>query len=172
MDYFVFSRLVVCMCFTSPEGNMEENTLISHRFQWDCSITYSEMFLIHAKARGEPGWIFLVLHSSSLASQCFCSFLSSQASATTISSKALMNHRFFCIISKIFVLKFLAWSSLCVCSYSAWLSNTHLLLLSDKDGEILVRTMMKIRKKKSWHVRMMDLEKSRTAIKKKNKKKI
>lgn len=40
-----------------------------------------------------------------------------------------------------------------------------------KTVRCLVRVMMKIRKKKSWHVRMMDLEKARTAIKKKKKKK-
>lgn len=39
-----------------------------------------------------------------------------------------------------------------------------------KTVRCLVRMMMKIRKKKSWHVRMMDLEKARTAIKKKKKK--
>lgn len=169
--YFVFSRLVVYMCFTSPEDNMEENTLISHRFQWDCSITYSEMFLIYTKARGEPGWIFYdVLHCSSLASQCFCSFLSSQASATRISSKALMNHVFFTLYPRfssssfwldplclhVLILPYCLAHSCCICL--------------TKTVRCLVRTMMKIKKKKSQHVRMMDLEKARTAIKKKKKK--
>lgn len=94
---FFFFPVLVYMCFTSPGDNMEENKLISCRFQWDCSITCSEMSLICAKARHEPGWIFKVLHCSSSASQCFCSFLSSQASATSISSKSLMNHAFFAL---------------------------------------------------------------------------
>lgn len=32
MEYFGFSRLVIYMCFTSPEDNMEKNTLIHTDF--------------------------------------------------------------------------------------------------------------------------------------------
>lgn len=169
--WFFFSEPVY-MCFTSPGDNMEENKLISCRFQWDCSITCSEMSLIRAKARHEPGWIFKVLHCSSSASQCFCSFLSSQTSATSISLKSLMNHAFFALYPRFSPTSFLTWSSLYAYFYLTLLFNMLLLLLSDKGYKTLSQNDEKIRNKKPWHVKIMDLWKFRPAIIKKKKRKI
>lgn len=106
-----------------------------------------------------------------LASQCFCAFLSSQASGTRISSKALMNHVFFALYPRFSSSSF--WlDPLCMpVSLPPYCLTHSCCFCLTKTVRCLVRVMMKIRKKKSWHVRMMDLEKARTAIKKKKKKK-